>query len=203
VHPEALRGWIRQAEADAGERDDRLTTDERTELTRAAQGERPAQAGERGPADGLGVFRGAARPDPDQVTALIDEHPRLGVECVLRELSIASSTYYRWRRAEREPCERRRRDVELTEQIKEIGSGGTYGSPRVHAVFQREGAHVGRKRVERLMREADIAGISPRRGSFTRRDPKATPRPGPGRAGLHRARAGPAVGHRPHRDQHR
>ncbi|WP_277329675.1 transposase [Streptomyces sp. JH14] len=33
VHPEAMRGWIRQAEADAGERDDRLTTDERAELT--------------------------------------------------------------------------------------------------------------------------------------------------------------------------
>lgn len=32
VHPEALRGWIRQAEADAGERGDRLTTDERAEL---------------------------------------------------------------------------------------------------------------------------------------------------------------------------
>lgn len=30
VHPEALRGWIRQA--DAGERNDRLTTDERAEL---------------------------------------------------------------------------------------------------------------------------------------------------------------------------
>ncbi|MDF6042275.1 hypothetical protein LRD69_08875 [Streptomyces sp. JH14] len=28
-----MRGWIRQAEADAGERDDRLTTDERAELT--------------------------------------------------------------------------------------------------------------------------------------------------------------------------
>ncbi|MFI5682255.1 IS3 family transposase [Streptomyces cellulosae] len=110
------------------------------------------------------------------MTALVDEHPHLGVECVLRELSIASSTYYRWRRAEREPCERRRRDVELTEQIKEIhaGSGGIYGSPRVHAVLKREGVHVGRKRVERLMREAEIAGISPRRGGFTRRDPKAT-----------------------------
>ncbi|WP_181647095.1 IS3 family transposase [Streptomyces sp. WAC00263] len=103
------------------------------------------------------------------MTALVDEHPHLGVECVLRELSIASSTYYRWRRAEREPCERRRQDVELTEQIKEIhaDSGGIYGSPRVHAVLKREGVHVGRKRVERLMREAEIAGISPRRSAFT------------------------------------
>ncbi|CAL9449230.1 IS3 family transposase IS1372 [Streptomyces sp. enrichment culture] len=33
VHHEALRGWIRQAEADAGERDDLLTSDERAELT--------------------------------------------------------------------------------------------------------------------------------------------------------------------------
>ncbi|MEU9669840.1 hypothetical protein AB0E25_30525 [Streptomyces bobili] len=46
---------------------------------------------------------------PAQVTVLVDEHPHLGVECVLREPSIASSTHYRWRRAEREPCERVRR----------------------------------------------------------------------------------------------
>ncbi|WP_369394581.1 IS3 family transposase [Streptomyces sp. CG1] len=110
------------------------------------------------------------------MTALLDEHPRLGVEPVLRELHIASSTYYRWRRSEQQPCERVRRDAELTEQIKEIhtDSGGVYGSPRVHAVLKREGVHVGRKRVERLMREADLAGISPRRGGFTRRGPKAT-----------------------------
>ncbi|MFI8829311.1 IS3 family transposase [Streptomyces sp. NPDC053431] len=107
------------------------------------------------------------------MTALLDEHPRLGVECVLRELHIPSSTYYRWRRAEAEPCERRRRDTELTEQIRRIhaDSGGVYGSPRVHAVLKREGVHVGRKRVERLMRQADLRGISPRRTrSFTRRD---------------------------------
>ncbi len=32
IHKEALRGWVRQAEADAGDRDDRLTTVERDEL---------------------------------------------------------------------------------------------------------------------------------------------------------------------------
>jgi transposase len=32
VHPEALRNWIRQDEADAGERADRLSTPEREEL---------------------------------------------------------------------------------------------------------------------------------------------------------------------------
>ncbi|MET7520288.1 IS3 family transposase [Streptomyces sp. NPDC005480] len=92
------------------------------------------------------------------MTALVDEHPRLGVECVLRELHIASSTFYRWRRREQEPCEHQRRDTELTEQIKKIhtDSGGIYGSPRVHAVLKRGGARVGRKRVERLMREADL-----------------------------------------------
>ena len=99
------------------------------------------------------------------MTALVDEHPHLGVEPVLRELNIPSSTYYRWRRAEKEPCERRRRDTEPAGRIQQIhtDSGGIYGSPRVHAVLKREGAHVGRKRVERLMREAGIAGISPRR----------------------------------------
>ena len=32
IHKEALRSWVRQAEADAGKRNDRLTTDERERL---------------------------------------------------------------------------------------------------------------------------------------------------------------------------
>jgi putative transposase len=98
------------------------------------------------------------------VTALLDEHPHLGVEPVLRELSIPSSTW--WRQAETEPCERRRLDAELTGMIRQVhaDSGGIYGSPRVHAVLKREGVNVGRKRVERLMRQAGLAGIRPRRG---------------------------------------
>lgn len=112
------------------------------------------------------------------MTALLTEHADLGVECVLRELHIPCSTYYRWRRREREPCARKRRDAELTGHIRKIhaDSGGVYGSPRVHAQLQREGVRVGRKRVERLMRAADLQGISPRRTrGFTRRAPDATP----------------------------
>ncbi|MFD9420615.1 IS3 family transposase [Streptomyces goshikiensis] len=108
----------------------------------------------------------------------MDEHQdRFGAEPVLRELHIPASTYYRWRRTGQEPCERHRRDLELTERIREIhsDSGGIYGSPRVHAVLKREGTATGRKRIERLMREAGLHGISPRRHGkgFTRRDPAA------------------------------
>ena len=40
VHPEALRNWIRQDEADRGERDDRPTTDDGRGEPAAAQGGR-------------------------------------------------------------------------------------------------------------------------------------------------------------------
>jgi transposase len=38
VHPEALRNWIRQDEANRGERDDRLTSEQLEELRRLRKG---------------------------------------------------------------------------------------------------------------------------------------------------------------------
>ncbi|MER6703967.1 transposase [Streptomyces fumanus] len=44
LHKEALRGWVRQAEADTGERDDRLTTAEREELRQLCETLKAASA---------------------------------------------------------------------------------------------------------------------------------------------------------------
>ncbi|MBF6520577.1 IS3 family transposase [Nocardia farcinica] len=84
-------------------------------------------------------------------------HP---VELVLRVLGIASSTYYWWRKRLQEPSARQNADEELLAEIVDIhtSSGGTYGSPRVHAMLARRGIAVGRKRVERVMRGAGLEG---------------------------------------------
>ncbi|WP_345204313.1 IS3 family transposase, partial [Streptomyces lavendulae] len=120
-------------------------------------------------------------PDLARVLKLIDQHQdRFGAEPVLRELHVPASTCYRWRRTAHQWCDRARRDAELTERIRRVHaeSDGTYGSPRVHAVLRREGVSTGRKRIERLMREAGLQGVSPRRPrSFTRRDNHAEPAP--------------------------
>lgn len=65
----------------------------------------------------------------------------------------------------RPPSARARLDATLTEKIRtaHAGSNGTYGAPRIHAELADQGMRVGRKRVARLMRNADLAGVSRRR----------------------------------------
>jgi putative transposase len=67
----------------------------------------------------------------------------------------------------------------LTARIRSIHeeSKGTYGVPRIHAeLVDNDGIHVGRKRVERLMRAAGLEGVSRRRKrKTTRRDEGARP----------------------------
>jgi putative transposase len=75
---------------------------------------------------------------------------------------------------------RARADAALLKRIPTVHAvaRGTYGAPRIHAESQADGEAVGRKRVARLMRAADLAGVSRRRGVVTtRRDRDARPAP--------------------------
>jgi len=100
----------------------------------------------------------------------------VGTMC--RLLEVSTSGFYD--RQGRGLSVHERQDVRLTAQIKAIyeRSRGTYGSPRVHAQLRAEGIHVGRKRVERLMRANGLKGASRRRFiTTTQRDIHAQPAP--------------------------
>ena len=116
------------------------------------------------------------------MTIVTDLRGRFGVEPILRVLEVAPSTFYGWMARDAEPCEREQVDRGLLSEIVDIHerSGGTYGSPRVHATLRRRGIQVGRKRVERLMRQHGMQGAFLRRGwrgGSTKQNPNADPAP--------------------------
>ncbi|EUA32832.1 transposase family protein [Mycobacterium xenopi 3993] len=182
VHPEALRNWIRQDEADRGERDDRPTTEmiagdrrlraENKELRRVNEVLRAASAY---------FARRSARPggchEFHWCSWLLGRSRIAGP-------GIAPSTYYGWRKARRQPSRRAREDAELLRLVDEIRGesefAATYGSPRVWLELRNRGIRVGRKRVERIMRENGRQGAYLRRGwkhGSTRQNPKHTAAP--------------------------
>jgi putative transposase len=87
-------------------------------------------------------------------------------------LGVSRSGFHAWER--RAPSDRALTDAWLVEKIRVIHSSsrGTYGSPRVHAELAFDEIRVGRKRVERLMREEKLSGlVRRRRGRTTIRVP--------------------------------
>lgn len=95
-----------------------------------------------------------------------------------RLLGVSTSGFYKWLR--KVPSPRETANAELTQTIKEIHawSRGTYGVPRMHPELHDRGIEVGKNRIARLMREAEIQGVSRRKTIFTtRRDSNARPAP--------------------------
>jgi putative transposase len=89
---------------------------------------------------------------------------------------VSRSGCYAWR--VRRPSARAMADRALSDRIaaSHERSGGTYGAPRVHADLGADGVCVGRQRVERLMKQAGLAGVSRRRSTRTTiRDQRVRP----------------------------
>ncbi|MEW2042224.1 IS3 family transposase, partial [Streptomyces sp. NPDC005534] len=105
------------------------------------------------------------------------------VALLCRVMGINRSSYYAWLAARPAAAERQGAEDELTQEIREIreihaSSRGAYGAPRVHAALRRKGRAINRRKVERIMRERDICGVTRRRRRhLTRQDTKAAPAP--------------------------
>ena len=95
------------------------------------------------------------------------------VKAMCRVLGVSRSGYHAW--VKRKPSARALEDERLSERIVEIHrlNRKVYGSPRIHAELALgDGVRVGRKRVERLMRQAGISGmVARKRGRTTIRVP--------------------------------
>jgi transposase InsO family protein len=96
------------------------------------------------------------------------EKARTAVSLACRWLGVSRSGYYDW--AGRAPSDRALSDAWLMETIRAIHQAhrGVYGAPRIHADLRMaHGVRVGRKRVERLMRQAGISGLQRRKRGRT------------------------------------
>ncbi|WP_460466009.1 IS3 family transposase, partial [Amycolatopsis acidiphila] len=115
--------------------------------------------------------------------SFIDAH-EFSVDLVLRVLGIPPSTYYDWRARQSASSRRALQDAQLLEMIVKIRCShefaATYGSPRVWLELRRQGIRVGRKRVERIMREHGLQGAFLRKGwkgGSTKQNPRQTAAP--------------------------
>jgi len=85
------------------------------------------------------------------------------VGAMCRSLSVSRSGYYAWKG--RPAPARAKADAKLAVEVAVAHkrSRATYGSPRVHAELRSRGMRVGRKRVERLMRQNGLRARQKRR----------------------------------------
>jgi len=101
------------------------------------------------------------------------------VAALCRLLQVSRSGFYAW--LSRPPSARAVADEVLSVQIRAAYDDNrrVYGAPRIHAELAEAGVRVGRKRVARLMRQADLVGCHRRKRSFsiTRSDPQADAAP--------------------------
>jgi len=98
------------------------------------------------------------------VTYISDHKDRFGVESICEVLPITPSTYYEHKAQQRDPgrrSDRAKRDDELKTEIQRIWEDNfrVYGVRKIWRQLHREGIHVARCTVGRLMGALNIRGI--------------------------------------------
>ena len=100
--------------------------------------------------------------------SVIDDHrSKYPLKVMCRAMRVSRSGYHAWRTR---PASQRKTDeyrlVRLIEQVQ-LGSKGTYGSPRVHAVLTGLGENCSKSRVARVMRRNGIRAKTKRKFKAT------------------------------------
>ncbi len=80
-----------------------------------------------------------------------------------RALQLAPSGYYKWRRGHESVRAREDRRLIVELRAAHALSRHTYGARRLHVELQAQGIACGRHRVRRLMKQAQIEAVSPRK----------------------------------------
>lgn len=109
-----------------------------------------------------------------------DHQRRFGVKRLCSILGIARSSFYYWRRTTADRAARQAADARLAARIRAVHreSDGTYGVPRITAELREEGERVNHKRIARVMRSINLAGVRLRRRHRTTvTDPAAAKAP--------------------------
>ncbi|MEU1623075.1 IS3 family transposase [Streptomyces sp. NPDC005722] len=109
-----------------------------------------------------------------------DHQRRYGVKRLCTILGIARSSYYYWRATAADRAARQASDARLAARIRVVHreSGGTYGVPRITAELREKGERINHKRIARVMRSIDLAGVRLRRRHRTTiADPAAAKAP--------------------------
>ncbi|MFC6060866.1 IS3 family transposase, partial [Streptomyces pratens] len=179
VSAEGLRNRVRQDQADRGHGPvGALTSEEKEELRRLRQENREQR-------QTIEVLKeaGLLRGGIDEAVvryAFIDAEKAIehnpdghGVSLMCKVLGVSRSGYYAWRAARPAAEARAGEEIELVTEIRKrrTQSRRAHGSPRITAALRRTGRRSNRKRVERLMREHGIRGLTRRgRRGLTRPD---------------------------------
>ncbi|WP_106982656.1 IS3 family transposase [Streptomyces megasporus] len=169
INPETLRNWVRAAGAS---RPRGRRTQEPTEPPTPLEAENAALRKKvRELEEEREILRKAAKyfagPDAlvNRFQFVADHQRRHGVKRLCTILGIARSSFYYWRRTAADRAARQAADARLATRIRAVHheSDGTYGVPRIAAELREAGERVNHKRIARVMRCINLAGVRLRR----------------------------------------